>query len=76
VVQLASGAWLDLRHVPGVGPVCIHGNPNVLTEDRGTSSLAQGPVGQVCLVEVERYAGEAPEVRVWESNPVLEREKR
>jgi biotin/methionine sulfoxide reductase len=45
------------------GSPCAHGNPNVLTADRGTSRLAQGSTGQHVLVEVERYVGDPPEVR-------------
>ena len=36
-----------------------HGNPNVLTLDKGTSRLAQGPIAQTALVELERYDGAA-----------------
>lgn len=66
VVQLATGAWYD--PVPGDGPQPLerHGNPNVLTADIGTSRLAQGPSAQSCLVEVERFDGELPPVRVFE----------
>lgn len=54
VVELPTGAWYDPID-PGVaGSPCRHGNPNVLTRDEGTSSLAQGPVAQSCLVMVER----------------------
>ena len=62
VVQLATGAWYD-PEVPGViGTRCVHGNPNVLTRDVGTSSLGQGPTAQTCLVEVAPFEGEPPEV--------------
>ena len=51
VVQLA-----DRRLVrPGARrrehPLCVHGNPNVLTRDVGTSRLAQGCTGQLTVVE-------------------------
>ena len=36
-------------------PLCVHGNPNVLTRDVGTSSLAQGCTGQLTTVEVETF---------------------
>lgn len=42
--------------------ICKHSNPNVLTVDRGTSSLAQGPVAHSCLVEVSLFTGVLPEV--------------
>lgn len=52
VVQMATGAWYDPEE-PGAGRfMCVHGNPNVLTADRGTSRLAQGCTGQHTLVEV------------------------
>jgi len=64
VVAMATGAWLDPA-VPGEpGALCVHGNPNVLTRDEGTSRLGQGPVAQSCLVEIERWQGEVPPVRV------------
>ncbi len=61
VVQLATGAWYDPDDALGL---CRHGNPNVLTRDAGTSGLAQGSTGQLVLVEVERFDGEPPPVRV------------
>jgi biotin/methionine sulfoxide reductase len=60
VVQLSTGAWFDPSR-PDIA-TCIHGNPNVLTTDRGTSALAQGCTGQHALVEIERYDGELPPV--------------
>jgi biotin/methionine sulfoxide reductase len=60
VVQLPTGAWWDPTEVGGL---CRSGNPNVLTRDVGTSSLAQGPTAQTCLVEVEPFVGDAPRVR-------------
>jgi len=34
----------------------------VLTPDIGTSSLAQGPSPNTCLVQVERFGGELPPI--------------
>lgn len=66
VVQLPTGAWWDPQ-VDGHGrPLCAHGNPNVLTRDRGTSSLAQGCTGQLTVVQVERFDGPLPAIRVYE----------
>ncbi len=62
VVQLATGAWYD----PDDDGTCKHGNPNVLTRDKGTSSLAQGPTAHTCLVEVERLEGEPPPVTAFD----------
>ncbi len=57
-IQLPTGAWYDPLDSDGP-PTCLAGNPNVVTRDRGTSSLAQGSTGQLTLVEVEP-APEAP----------------
>lgn len=62
VVELATGAWYD----PALDGTCKHGNPNVLTADKGTSKLAQGPSAQTCLVDVERYDSEPPPVTAFD----------
>jgi biotin/methionine sulfoxide reductase len=55
VVQISTGAWYDPL-VPGeIGTLDKHGNPNVLTPDRGSSRLGQGCAAQSTLVEVERW---------------------
>ncbi len=54
VVELPTGAWYDPVDPAVPGSPCRHGNPNVLTRDHGTSSLAQGPTAQSCLVEIEK----------------------
>ncbi|MGF1599508.1 MAG: molybdopterin-dependent oxidoreductase [Acidimicrobiales bacterium] len=66
VVQMATGAWFD----PDVDGTCKSGNPNVLTADRGTSELAQGPSAQTCLVDVVLVEGEPPPVTAYDP-PVL-----
>jgi biotin/methionine sulfoxide reductase len=65
VLRLSCGAWYD-PHDDGNGePVCAHGNPNVLTRDRGTSRLGQGPSSATVLVEIERATAPAPPVRAF-----------
>lgn len=62
VVQLSTGAWFD----PDVDlELERHGNPNVLTEDRGTSRLAQGPIAQSCLVQLEKWSEPLPVVKAF-----------
>ncbi len=63
VVKLSTGAWFDPSSWRASGPGNIekHGNPNVLTQDIGSSSLSQGCSAQTCLVQIERYQGPAPE---------------
>ena len=70
VIELPTGAWYDPRVVDG-GELEVHGNPNVLTVDKGTSSLAQGCSGHSCLVEVEKYEGVLPEVVVFRQPPTV-----
>ena len=71
VIQIPTGAWYDPL-VPGeIGTLDVHGNPNVLTPDKGTSSLGQGPSAHSTLVEAEKYEGELPEIQVFRP-PVIE----
>ena len=66
VVQLATGAWYDPD-----GETCLHGNPNALTPDKGTSKLAQGPIAHSCLVSVEATEGTVPPTRAFQP-PAME----
>lgn len=66
VLQLPTGAWYDPLEPGKPGTLDVHGNPNVLTLDKGTSKLAQGPVAQTALVEVERYEGPLPEIKAYD----------
>ncbi len=65
VIQLPTGAWYDPVDVHAARPLCRHGNPNVLTNDIGTSSLAQGCTGQITVIEVRKFLGDAPDVRAF-----------
>jgi biotin/methionine sulfoxide reductase len=69
VVQLSTGAWYDPENPAVNAPLCVHGNPNVLTRDAGTSRLAQGCTGQLCLVEIERFDGPQPPIRAYNPPP-------
>ena len=73
VVQMSTGAWFDPLEPGNPGSLCKHGNPNVLTPDKGTSKLAQGPIANTCLVEVEIYSGELPTVTAFEPPVIIER---
>ncbi|UXS05464.1 molybdopterin guanine dinucleotide-containing S/N-oxide reductase [Agrobacterium tumefaciens] len=66
VMQLATGAWFEPDDAAADNAMCVHGNPNVLTRDIGTSRLAQGCTGQITRVEVERFTGTLPPVRIFE----------
>ncbi|MBQ0821238.1 molybdopterin guanine dinucleotide-containing S/N-oxide reductase [Microvirga sp. HBU67558] len=71
VVQLSTGAWFDPLEPGTPGSLDKHGNPNVLTPDRGTSALAQGPSAHSCLVEVQIYDGSLPPVTSHQPPPIL-----
>jgi biotin/methionine sulfoxide reductase len=66
VVQLPTGAWYDPIDPTEDKPLCVHGNPNVLTRDVGTSALAQGCTGQLTTVQVERFDGNLPPIQAFE----------
>ena len=66
IVQLPTGAWYDPMDPEEEAPLCVHGNPNVLTRDIGTSSFAQGCTGQLTTVEVERFNGNLPPIRAFD----------
>jgi biotin/methionine sulfoxide reductase len=66
VIQLATGAWYDPVDPNADNPLCVHGNPNVLTRDAGTSKLAQACTGQLTVVQVERHKGPLPPIRAFD----------
>ena len=70
VLELETGAWYDPLDPTDPTTLEVHGNPNALTRDAGTSKLAQGPSAHSCLVEVEKFTGELPEIRVF-SQPAV-----
>jgi len=65
VAKLSCGAWYDPASGDD-GALCAHGNANMLTHDRGTSKLSQGPSTGTNMVEIERWTGELPPVRAFE----------
>ena len=62
-VALPTGAWLDLRIIDGK-PTCIHGNPNMLTLDKGSTGLSQGNIAHTALVRLRKWDGPLPEITV------------
>ncbi len=61
VAQISTGAWFDPEDWRAAGALERHGNPNVLTLDKGTSKLGQGSIAHTTLVDVERHTGNATE---------------
>lgn len=73
VVQLPTGAWYDPADPSDPDSMCVHGNPNVLTDDVGTSSLAHGCTGAHVLVQVEKFDGALPPVQAHEPPVIRQR---
>ncbi|KQN43106.1 biotin transporter BioY [Serratia sp. Leaf50] len=66
VVQMATGAWYDPQDPQKNGSLDKHGNPNVLTEDSGSSRLGQGCSAQSCWVEIAAWSEELPQVTAFQ----------
>ena len=75
VVQMSTGAWYDPLDPSEPNSLCKHGNVNVLTRDKGTSKLGQGPTAHSCLVEIEQFTDDLPPVTAHEP-PQIERNKK
>ncbi|MEX0953283.1 MAG: molybdopterin-dependent oxidoreductase [Nitriliruptoraceae bacterium] len=74
VVSLSTGAWFDPQDPSAPDSLEVHGNPNAVTLDIGTSSLAQGPSSNTTLVEVERFKGSLPPVRAFDPPQIVVRD--
>lgn len=71
VLELATGAWYWPADTGDDKPLEVHGNPNVLTKDVGSSSLSQGPTAHSCLVDIERFNALPPENLAFDPVPSL-----
>jgi biotin/methionine sulfoxide reductase len=71
VLILPTGAWYDPAEPGTIGSLEIHGNPNVLTLDKGTSKLAQAPSAMSALVQVEKWQAVAPPLKVLAPPPMV-----
>ncbi|MHA4849578.1 molybdopterin-dependent oxidoreductase [Rhodococcus sp. MSC1_016] len=76
VVQLSTGAWYDPLDPTDPQSLCVHGNPNVLTADVGSSSLSRGCTGQHVLVQIERYLDKLPPIRAFDPPMITSRSAR
>ena len=65
VILISTGAWYDPIDPTNPNSPCKNGNPNTLTPDKGTSSLAQGPIAHTCLVEIRLANGYVPPVSAY-----------
>ena len=66
VAVLPTGAWFDPLDVNDVAKLEKHGNPNVLTLDKGTSKLTQGCTAHTTLVQVELFTGALPPITAFD----------
>ena len=73
VAVLPTGAWFDPLDVNDVAKLEKHGNPNVLTLDKGTSKLTQGSIAHTALVEVELFTGELPRITAFDAPAIVTR---
>jgi biotin/methionine sulfoxide reductase len=71
VIQISTGAWFDPLIAHDQSIWCVHGNPNILTQDVGTSRIAQGPSALSCLVDVEPYTQNPPTINAFSPPPII-----
>ena len=71
VAQISTGAWYDPQYPTKLNSICKHGNPNILTPDKGTSKLGQGPIAHSCLIEIERFNDKLPKVTAHEPPSII-----
>ncbi|BAJ03222.1 trimethylamine-N-oxide reductase TorA [Shewanella violacea] len=69
IIRIHEGAWYGPVGKDGskeggaeIGALCSYGDPNTLTQDIGTSKLAQACAAYTCLVEFEKFRGKIPQV--------------
>jgi biotin/methionine sulfoxide reductase len=67
ILHLPTGAWFAPAQADDGTLLCAHGNPNILTRDKGTSQLAQGSTGQITIANCEAFRGELPRLRVYDA---------
>lgn len=60
-ISLATGAWFDPQIIDGER-IEVHGNPNALTLDKGSSELSQGNIAHTTLVWLSKWDKPLPPV--------------
>ncbi|PSJ46922.1 trimethylamine-N-oxide reductase TorA [Zobellella taiwanensis] len=71
VIRIHEGAWYGPVDA-SIGALDTYGDPNTLTLDVGTSKLAQATSANTCLVEIEKFSGEAPAVTAFGGPEIVE----
>lgn len=72
-ISLPTGAWYDPQSIGGAF-LEVHGNPNVLTLDKGCSELSQGNIAHTAIVFIEKWEGELPDLTI-DRPPVITRRR-
>ena len=71
VAAICEGAWYD-PEVWGERSLCRHGCVNVLTFDKGTSSLAQSNSAHTALAQIEKFKGEIKPITAFSKPKILQ----
>ncbi|MEZ8100325.1 trimethylamine-N-oxide reductase TorA [Vibrio bivalvicida] len=61
VIRIEEGAWYGPLNEKE-GAICTYGDPNTLTQDIGSSELAQATSANTCIVDFEKFKGKVPPV--------------
>ncbi|ELB2833152.1 trimethylamine-N-oxide reductase TorA [Vibrio alginolyticus] len=61
VIRIEEGAWYGPQNEKE-GAICTYGDPNTLTQDIGSSELAQATSANTCIVDFEKFTGKVPPV--------------
>ena len=74
VIRLMTGAWFNPAELESGDKeeICLHGNPNMLTLDKGASKLSQAPIAQTVLVDIKKYHLSAPPINIFSAPEILE----
>ncbi|MCB2100311.1 MAG: trimethylamine-N-oxide reductase TorA [Rhodobacterales bacterium] len=66
-VRVREGGWYDPADPGKPGALDAFGDANCLTVDMGTSKLAQGNCGHTAVADVEKFTGDLPKVKVFDT---------
>ncbi len=70
VIRIQEGAWYGPTGSE-IGAIDTYGDPNTVTLDIGTSELAQACSAYTCLVDYEKFQGDAPAVNAFSGPDII-----
>ena len=73
VVVVHHGAWFEPQDIGLTNDIDIHGASNAVTMDVPTSDLACGNIASGGLVEVEKFVGDLPDVKIFGQPPLTKK---